>query len=299
MNRLEQLFRCYDARLHTLPGAPSLRGATHEQRVEHSDLLEALNADKIVPRFGPDPDPPYVDPDYPDFKDEFFVSGCHEMLEQEDFWKQTNLIWSWIDERPVWISPANWDVEILRDPEPQILFDPEVKNPQPLKTEVERRFRFTLLGGGQITVIEHFKLWRLNPADKWQFHRERQDLRVTADVGEGLKRFTGIIKGTFTEQYAYAVLFLPGTPQAIADRVAATFRLLTFTKGVGTSCRGPDPDNFSALLDRSSKCCVCDRALRDHVSARSSASVPIAPSRWVWRTVSPPPPKSYSAAVSY
>jgi hypothetical protein len=85
-------------------------------------------------------------------------------------------------------------VEILRDPEPQILFDPEVKNPQPLKTEVERRFRFTLLGGGQTTVIEHFKLWRLNPADKWQFHRERQDLRVTADVGEGLKRFTGIIK---------------------------------------------------------------------------------------------------------
>jgi hypothetical protein len=85
MNRLEQLFRCYDARLHTLPGAPSLRGATHEQRVEHSDLLEALNADKIVPRFGPDPDPPYVDPDHPDFKDEFFVSGCHEMLEQEEF----------------------------------------------------------------------------------------------------------------------------------------------------------------------------------------------------------------------
>ena len=48
--------------------------------------------------------------------------------------------------------------------------------------------------------------------------------------------------------------------------MAATFRLLTFADGVGTSCRGPDAENFSALLDRSSKCSVCNRALKDHVS---------------------------------
>jgi hypothetical protein len=65
---------------------------------------------------------------------------------------------------------------------------------------------------------------------------------------------------------AEAALFLPGTPQSIADRVAATFRLLTYVDRVGTSVRGPDPDNFMALLDRSEQCCICRRPLRDHVS---------------------------------
>jgi hypothetical protein len=246
MNKHE-LFNCYGgARLHTLPGAPTLRVATHEQRVEHRNRLEALNADQIVPRFGTDPDPPYVDPDDPEFKDESFAWGCHGMLVQEDFWQQMNIVWSWIDERPVWLSPVNWWLEVLPNP--------EVKDPQIAK--IERSFRFTLLGGGQIKVIEHFKLWRLGPTDEWKFHRDECELRVTADAGEGLKRFTGVIDDTDSEQYAYAALFLPGTPQTIADRVAATFRLLTFANGVGTSCRGPDPENFSALLDRSSKCCL-------------------------------------------
>jgi hypothetical protein len=65
---------------------------------------------------------------------------------------------------------------------------------------------------------------------------------------------------------AQAALFMPRTPQVIADRVAATFRLLTCKHLVGTNVRGPDPENFVALLDRSEQCSICGRPLRDHVS---------------------------------
>jgi hypothetical protein len=235
------IFRCYSARLHTLPDAPTLRVAKLEQLVAHRDRLEALNADKIVPRFGTEPDD----------EDGFFESGCHGMLEQEDFWQQCQLVWAWIDERPVWLSPVHWDLEIL----------PEPTEP------TTRRFRLSLLDGGQITVSETFKLWAPPPTPgKQDFYRARCDLRVTADAGDGLRRFTGALDGTGCEMVAQAVLFLPGTPQSIADRVAATFRLLTYADRVGTNVRGPDPDNFMALLDRSERCCMCNHPLRDHVS---------------------------------
>jgi hypothetical protein len=91
-------------------------------------------------------------------------------------------------------------------------------------------------------------------------------LRVTTDAGDGLRRFTGVIDGVSCEMGAKAVLFLPGTPQSVADRVAATFRLLTHADGIGTAVRHPDRDNFMALLDRTEHCCVCRRPLRDHVS---------------------------------
>jgi hypothetical protein len=238
------IFNCHEARLHTLPNAPTLREANHEQLQEHSKRLEVLNAGKIVPRFGTDPEAdeePYG----------FFTSACHEMLEQEDYWRQCRLIWSWIDERPVWLSPVDWHVDILPDP----------------GRELTRRFRFTLLGGGQITVSEQFKRSSISTSDSSpHFYCLHPDLRVIADAGEGLRRFSGTITGFHFEMNAEAVLFLPGTPQSIADRVAATFRLLTYKHLVGTDVRGPDPDNFSALLDRSERCCVCNRALRDHVS---------------------------------
>jgi hypothetical protein len=51
------------------------------------------------------------------------------------------------------------------------------------------------------------------------------------------------------------VLFPPGTPQDIADRTAATLRLI-----------GQHADNFSALLARGEWCCVCRRPLKDEVS---------------------------------
>jgi hypothetical protein len=241
--RTGEVFRCYEARLHTLPDAPTFRAANDEQLAEHSHRLEALNADKIVPRFG-------ADPDGPDEECNFFENGCHGMLWEEDKWQQCNLVWSWIDERPVWTSPVDWDLEILPNP----------------GHEVDRRFRFSLLGGGQITVIEHFERWIGNHDPLPPFWCLETSLRVTADPGDRLRRFTGKIEMSGYEMRAKAVLFLPRTPQSIADRVAATFRLLTYADGVGASTRDPDRDNFMALLDHSEQCCVCGRALKDHVS---------------------------------
>jgi hypothetical protein len=122
-----------------------------------------------------------------------------------------------------------------------------------------RTFRMTLLGGGQITAREKFERPEVIPEDEGVYCRER-NLRVTADAGNGLQRFNGIIENGGCEMCTHAVLFLPGTPQSIADRVAATFRLL------GAPGEPPDRDNFMALLDRSEQCCVCNRALRDHPS---------------------------------
>jgi hypothetical protein len=236
------IFHCYEARLHTLPDAPTLRQANEQQLREHSERFEILNADKIVPRFGTDPED----------EDNFFASACHGMLQEEDYWQQSRLTWSWIDERPVWVSPVDWYPEILPDPE---------------TAAMDRCFRFTLLGGGQITVIERFRICTTPMVEEEpRFWCEQCDLHVTTGGGNGLRRFNGVIKGLHYEMNAEAVLFTPGTPQSIADRVAATFRLLTPKEHAGTSIRGPDPDNFLALLDRSEHCCVCLRTLRDHVS---------------------------------
>src|SRR4051812_47576247 len=91
---IPDIFHCYDARLHTLPDAPTFRTATSEQLQAHHNNLKMLNPDKIVPRFGTniEEDEPYG----------FFTSACFGMLEQEDVWAQKDLIWTWIDERPVW-----------------------------------------------------------------------------------------------------------------------------------------------------------------------------------------------------
>jgi Family of unknown function (DUF6011) len=237
------IFHCNDARLHTLPEAPTLRVATHKQIIEHHDNLEALNTDKIVPRFGPDPDP---DPTGEYRECRFFEHACHIMLAQEDNWRQCGLVWSWVDERPVWLSPVHWDLDILPRPEQPTL----------------RRFRLSLLGGGQIRVSENFVTAdAIGDGFVWCEHPE---LRVTADGGDGLRRYTGIIEDYHCEMAANAAVFLPGTPQSVADRVAQTFRLLD--TGSHASVRGPDRDNFMALLDRSEACCICRRPLRDHVS---------------------------------
>jgi hypothetical protein len=244
------IFHCYDARLHTLPEAPTLRAANSEQLLAHHNQLKVANADKVVSRFGTDPDPSDKYSEYG-----FFESACYGMLEEEDCWTQCKLVWSWIDERPVWASPVHWtcgEWGVLPEPDRPVV----------------RRFRLSLLGGGQLTVSEPFQPMsdgaRVNGVPMFICYQPQ--LRVTADAGDGLRRFTGVIDGVTYEMGAKAALFLPDTPQSIADRVAATFRLLTRADGIGTSVRHPDPDNFMALLDRSEQCCICGRALRDHVS---------------------------------
>jgi hypothetical protein len=230
MTLTNSLFHCHHARLHTLSPPPTLREANGEQLRAHQRNMEAANANKITPRFGTDQDD----------ADGFFESACHGVLEHEDRWRQCGLVWAWVDERPAWISPIYWDFDILEKP----------------AHEMTRTFRMTLLGGGQIAIREEFERSKVIPKDEGVFCFEPK-LRVTTDAGSGLQRFSGIIESTGCEMGAHAVLFLPGTPQSVADRVAATFKLL------GAPGEPPDRDNFMALLDRSERCCVCNRALRD------------------------------------
>jgi hypothetical protein len=238
MHMTNHVFHCHHARLHTLSPAPTLREANHGQLAAHWQNMKVLNADKIVPRFG-------TDPDDPEDADGFFESACHYALEQEDFWRQCGLVWAWVDDRPDWVSPVDWDLCLLERP----------------THEMTRTFRMTLLGGGQITVREQFERSKVAPEQEGEpLYCFDPNLRVTADAGNGLQRFSGIIEKCICEMSTHAVLFLPGTPQSIADRVAATFKLL------GAPRCPPDRDNFMALLDRSEQCCVCRRPLRDHPS---------------------------------
>ena len=225
----QQIFRCYDARLRTLPGAPTLKAATHEQLVDHYKRFKQLNADVIVPRFGTEADD----------DDGFFESACHSILEQKDYWRQCNLVWAWIDQKPVWVSAADWGIHILPSPE----------------KPCTRRFRLSLIGGGQIRVTEIFKVGKLFPGHSMIWCGE-PELRVRAETNSGLRNYSGIIShGGVYEMSAFAVLLPPGTPPDVADRVAATLRSID-----------QDSDNFQALLARSDRCCVCARLLRDHVS---------------------------------
>lgn len=228
-------FHCYDARLHTLPDAPTLRTATHEQLVAHHERLRVQNADAIQPRFGTKPDDEYG----------FFESACHGMLEQEDYWRQCNLVWAWIDPKPVWVSAAEWDLHILPNPERLCV----------------RQFRLSLLGGGQIKVTENFDRFLFD--DDPELLRDdphvtcyEPKLRVQAETENGLCTCNGVLSnGAVCEMATCAVLFPPGTPQEIADRTPKTLRLID-----------QEPDNFFALLARGERCCVCNRQLLDEIS---------------------------------
>jgi hypothetical protein len=230
------VFHCYSAKLTTLPDQPTLRVATEQQLCEHWRQSKERNAERVVERFGTGPDG----------DDGFYESACHGILEQEDFWQQCRLTVAWIDERPVWVSAADWGMSIL---------------PNPPKPSV-RQFRLSLLGGGQIRVQEVFE--RMGGFDEatLRFPPElrticyQPQLRVTTDAGDGLHRYDGVLShGMVCEMATYAVLFRPGTPQSVADRTATTLRLINL-----------DSNNFMALLDRSEHCCVCRRPLRDEVS---------------------------------
>jgi hypothetical protein len=188
-------FHCYEARLHTLPDAPTLKQANEKQLREHYEQLKILNANKIVPRFGADPED----------EEGFFASACHGMLWEEDCWQQCGLVFAWIDPKPVWTSAADWL--------------PYVENGFPsLPTRPCRRiFRLSLIGGGQIRVTEHCDHPLLeNGKEFWP--NADPELLVTAHVDEGLHRYSGHLShGAVCEMATYAVLFLKTTPQDIAD----------------------------------------------------------------------------------
>jgi Family of unknown function (DUF6011) len=228
-----QIFRCREAKLHTLPDQPTLRVAELKQLVAHHKNLETLNADEVLRRFGPSPDA-----DDPDF--DFFGNACHGMLEYENYWKQCNLVFAWIDEKPIWVSAGDWQVWILENPEKPCV----------------RRFRLSLIGGGQARVTERFKWSEPYPGVPTGTWCREPELEVKTQTDGILHIHHGVLNhGPCNEMTAYAALFRPRTPQSVADRVAATLRLID-----------QDKENFQALLAHGQRCCVCQRVLRDETS---------------------------------
>jgi hypothetical protein len=198
------------------------------QAVQNILVNQPTTFAEILQRFGPDPmsdDPGCAG---------VWYSACRGMFQQEEEWRQRRPVFCWIDQEPTWISAANWYYPILQDPE-----RPGV-----------RRFRLSLLGGGEIKVTENF-VWS---ADGLLGCGEPK-LEAWADTMMGVRVCRVVVShGPSEWMSAYAVVFPPGTPQDIADRSAATLRLI-----------GDHPDNFYALLSPGQRCGCCGRPLKDDI----------------------------------
>jgi hypothetical protein len=185
---------------------------------------------EILRRFGPDP--MSADPDCSGL----WYSACRGMFVCEEEWRRRRRVFCWIDQEPTWISAAYWYYPILQDPERPCV----------------RRFRLSLLGGGQIKVTENF-VWSVSDG---LLGCGEPKLEVWADTVMGVRVCRGVLShGSILEMSAYAVVFPRGTSQEIADRTAATLRLI-----------GDHPDNFYALLSRGQRCGCCSRPLKDEIS---------------------------------
>src|SRR5260370_39459449 len=80
--------------------------------------------------------------------DDFFLNALEGMERCEAGWRLRHKVWSWIDQKPTWVSAAEWDSDLGDG------FPPNPTEP------CRRRLRFSLIGGGQVRVSEHWKAWR-------------------------------------------------------------------------------------------------------------------------------------------
>jgi hypothetical protein len=173
------------------------------------------------------------------FEREWLEHAALAMQASEIEWTQAGFAFAWLDPQPVYVSPIDWNV-----------FIPEPRAPG------RRMFRFTLIGGGQICAIEHWRRVEAEAGGSYLSDYPGPTLRVTAHVGDDVRRYRGEVKygAGPGDMHAMAVLFR-NTPQDIVDRVMATLRAIDCT-----------PDNFYALLDGASTCAICGHALRDAIS---------------------------------
>ena len=162
--------------------------------------------------------------------------------EKEVEWSGLGYSFAWIDPEPVWCTAADWSM----------LFDKnyELAFPDPA-TPCTRILRFSLLGGGQTRSTERFQAvppdWSTAPG-VW---RQKIELKVTAHTDGGITMAVGEkYQGPYYEMNAQAVV-LRGNRQDIADRAAATFRLID-----------NDADNFFRVWTGSPGALSADGATR-------------------------------------
>lgn len=172
---------------------------------------------------------------------EFIDSAWSGKAKYEAQWRDEGRATAWIDPHPQWVNASDWDVYALTRPE--------------IKTT--RVLRFILLGGGQIRVTEKF----FGPEDQTcKQCRYGQRLLIKAETPLGIVQVVGRIEGFSYEMSMRAVRLMSAKHQDIADRVAATFRLILDDQNM------PTKENFMAILDGSAGCAFCGRQLRDHIS---------------------------------
>jgi Family of unknown function (DUF6011) len=196
--------------------------------------VDTNTADELLRRFGPDPE---LDTEYSDCR--FWGNAVDEILKEESKWRQLNQTFAWVDEKPTWAPTTEWETiaELAKPTKP-----------------CARQFRLALIGGGQIKVTEEYYFIRYEGLDPWLSCFDRRNLCVQAETKDGLYTAHGVIDVAVSEMSADAVVFPGQVPQAIADRVAATFRLIN------------SRDDFMALLLTSDRCGCCGRPLKDEVS---------------------------------
>lgn len=182
----------------------------------------------------------------------FRRSALESMREEEANFQVHGLTHAWINPEP------EWRPELIE----WCLYGDDMQPPAPSRHTV----RFSLIGGGQIKMIQDWHWWQVSPSDErrlsslqWPYRNPRVTavaaLQIAAHTKGGLVRCNGWISpGASCEMSTKAVVSRTAS-QEIVDRVAATFRVLV-----------QEPDNFYALLDGSEGCAFCRRPLSDEIS---------------------------------
>jgi hypothetical protein len=182
------------------------------------------------------------------------------MVRQEREWRDAGLTVAWIDTRPKWIPVIYWSVG--RDAHPDTVAHAPLINPI---VPCRRAWRFSLIGGGQIKIAEH---WVKTNDPNFPIWNPRIDIVVAAHSDDRLRIYRGAIDDILGEMQAAAVVLRGAGEdiQAIANRTAATLRALAEDETAGHGVTPPVRDRFYALLDGASGCSICGRPLRDEIS---------------------------------
>jgi hypothetical protein len=194
-----------------------------------------------------------------DYQDDFESHAREWMVRQEREWRAAGFAVAWIDTRPKWISVTDWsDSRHHSHLEDAPLLDPDMP--------CHRAWRFSLIGGGQIKIVEHWVKAYDNHPD-FPIWNPRTEIVVAAHGDDRLRIHRGEIDEISTEMQAGAVLLRGAGEdiQAIADRAAATLRALTENEA-DSEVTQPERDRFFALLDGARGCSICRRPLRDEIS---------------------------------
>jgi len=138
-----------------------------------------------------------------------------EMAKREEYWKQQRKTYAWFNKEPDWGGGSLCWFWIEDEPK------------EPCKVI----YRFSLIGGGQLAVIEDFRVVTLihngvptgETVISCTSMVHGRNLLVTPHTTDGVKRYRGVIDGQHeTDISSDAVVFGSNVPQEIADRAAAS-----------------------------------------------------------------------------